>query len=105
MYNSEYYSSNQDLLSLPVSTSSSSDNIADMVENQLFVTPSKACFESSDEVQSTDFGFSSLQPLLPGLYNLVPKHWLRTWRRYIKDPELSSLPALDCTNLFCNSHG
>jgi len=45
------------------------------------------------------------QPLVPGLYNLVPKDWLRTWRRYLKDPELSSLPSLDCTSLFCNSHG
>ena len=45
------------------------------------------------------------QPLLPGLYNLVPRHWLRAWRQYTKDPNVSALPQLDCTTLLCQSHG
>jgi hypothetical protein len=43
-------------------------------------------------------------PLLPGLYNIIPKKWLQSWRRYIKDVTITSLPYLDCTVLLCQSH-
>ena len=52
-----------------------------------------------------DAAVSFQQPLVPGLYNLVPRGWLKSWRRYTKDPDLTSLPALDCSSLFCSSHG
>eukprot|EP00600_Ochromonadales_sp_CCMP1393_P005262 CAMPEP_0174968474 /NCGR_PEP_ID=MMETSP0004_2-20121128/8156_1 /TAXON_ID=420556 /ORGANISM="Ochromonas sp., Strain CCMP1393" /LENGTH=621 /DNA_ID=CAMNT_0016217715 /DNA_START=606 /DNA_END=2468 /DNA_ORIENTATION=- len=45
------------------------------------------------------------QPLVPGLYNLMPKRWLQSWRRYTKDLTVSSLPHLDCTSFLCHSHG
>lgn len=48
---------------------------------------------------------SSGQPLIPGLYNLVPKRWLKAWRSYIKDPSVKALPILDCTSLLCHAHG
>ena len=45
------------------------------------------------------------QPLLPGLYNLVPKQWLKSWRQFTKDPTMVTLPPLDCTCLLCHTHG
>jgi hypothetical protein len=45
------------------------------------------------------------QPLVPGLYNLVPKKWLQAWRRYTKDLTQNSLPHLDCATFLCHSHG
>ena len=45
------------------------------------------------------------QPLLPGLYNLVPKAWLKSWRQFTKDPTVTTLPPLDCTCLLCHAHG
>ena len=50
-------------------------------------------------------GNALVQPLVPGLYNLVPKQWLKQWRRYLKDPSVSALPPLDCTQLMCQAHG
>lgn len=47
----------------------------------------------------------SISPLVAGLYNLVPREWLRQWRRYTKDPSVNSLPLLDCTSLLCYAHG
>ena len=44
-------------------------------------------------------------PLLPGIYNLVPRYWLRSWRQYIKDPSIASFEPLDCTSLLCSAHG
>jgi hypothetical protein len=44
-------------------------------------------------------------PLKAGLYNLVPREWLRLWRRYVKDISFSELPILDCTRLLCHAHG
>lgn len=45
------------------------------------------------------------QPLLPGLYNLVPRDWLRYWRRYVKDASMEGFPLLDCAGLMCYGHG
>jgi hypothetical protein len=44
-------------------------------------------------------------PLASGLYNLVPRNWLRLWRQWMKDSTVSSLPPLDCTGLLCVAHG
>lgn len=46
-----------------------------------------------------------LQPLVPGLYNLVPKRWLKAWRHYIKDASAPFLPHLDCAAFLCQPHG
>lgn len=56
---------------------------------------------------SIEFQSSGLyqQPLVPGLYNLVPREWLRMWRRYTRDADVPSFPPLDCAGLFCSSHG
>jgi len=45
-------------------------------------------------------------PIVPGLYHLVPRSWLRAWRSFVKgDQDVKSIPALDCTCLLCNAHG
>jgi hypothetical protein len=46
-------------------------------------------------------------PLVPGIYHLVPRSWVRKWRHYNKDPSSSStsVPPIDCTSLLCHSHG
>jgi hypothetical protein len=46
-----------------------------------------------------------MQPLLPGLYNLVPRRWLKVWRQYVKDPTGAKPPPLDCTCMLCHDHG
>lgn len=45
------------------------------------------------------------QPLVPGLYNIIPREWLRMWRRYTRDADVPPFPPLDCAGLFCSSHG
>ena len=45
------------------------------------------------------------QPLLPGIYHIMPRWWLKSWRSFIKDPEVTQLPNLDLTCLLCNAHG
>lgn len=42
--------------------------------------------------------------LLPGMYHLVPRSWLRKWRHHVKDAS-AAVPLLDCTSLLCHSHG
>ena len=69
-----------------------------------------AAMTQSDWTALVDAGTASAvpdqqrQPLLPGLYNLVPKPWLRAWRQYAKDPTVTALPPLDCTCLLCPAH-
>lgn len=50
-------------------------------------------------------GLSANRPLVPGMYNLVPRSWLRIYRRYLKDPEVLAIPPVDCTKLLCYAHG
>ena len=45
------------------------------------------------------------QPLLPGLYNIVPRYWLKVWRNLYKDVNSEPLPVLDYTTLMCRHHG
>lgn len=46
------------------------------------------------------------QPLVPGIYHLVPRVWLRTWRAFVKgDKEIRRVPTLDSTCLLCSAHG
>jgi len=47
---------------------------------------------------------NELQPLVPGLYNVIPKVWLKSWRRYLKESNSGPLPPLDCTSLLCQRH-
>ena len=45
-------------------------------------------------------------PLLPGLYNLVPRTWLKKWRTYTREPTAQvPLADADCDRLLCHSHG
>lgn len=93
-----------------------------------------AVLEEQEEAQSPSTGGQPAEhhPLRPGSYNVVPREWLRVWRRYLKDPfsvvsggssgssssnsntpnACSSpyaakygLPPLDCTSLLCHNHG
>jgi hypothetical protein len=56
------------------------------------------------EAEWANHGGDLLQPLVPGLYNLVPRKWLKEWRHYIKDAKAPALPHLDCTPLICQAH-
>jgi hypothetical protein len=40
-----------------------------------------------------------------GLYNLVPKAWLKAWRGFTRDPGVLSPPVLDCSSMLCQAHG
>jgi hypothetical protein len=44
-------------------------------------------------------------PLISGLYNLVPRQWLRQYRRYLRDVDAARPPLLDCSGLLCDTHG
>lgn len=44
------------------------------------------------------------QPLIAGHYNVVPRKWLKAWRRYMKDPSVTTLPMLNCSSLLCAEH-
>jgi len=55
--------------------------------------------------QHDEVAVELLQPLIPGLYNLVPRKWLKAWRHYVKDASSEKLPHLDCTDLICQAHG
>jgi hypothetical protein len=50
-------------------------------------------------------GLNSNRPLVPGMYNLVPRYWARVYRRYLRDPEIAAIPSLDCTRMLCYAHG
>lgn len=53
----------------------------------------------------TDFAY----PLSPGQYYLLPRDWLKQWRRYLRDTSLAhpptASPAMECTRLLCVRHG
>lgn len=53
----------------------------------------------------TDFAY----PLSPGQYFLLPRDWLKQWRRYLRDTSLThpptASPAMECTRLLCVRHG
>jgi hypothetical protein len=36
-----------------------------------------------------------------GLYNLVPKAWLKAWRGFTRDPGVPTPPVLDCSSMLC----
>ena len=38
------------------------------------------------------------------MYHILPRSWLRKWRKYMKDPK-ATLPPLDNTVLLCHMHG
>ncbi len=46
------------------------------------------------------------QPLTPGLYNIIPREWLRYWRKYARDVTIPTgcLSAVDFAGLFCEKH-
>ena len=48
---------------------------------------------------------NSVTPLDPGLYHLVPRVWLSSWRGYLKDPKQSRPHPPDCSLLLCEAHG
>ena len=103
---------------LPRRSSSSFDSLADLEAypyphyagmtssspSSSFLTTMESEYLSTNDNESNN-GSSHQQPLVPGLYNLIPREWLRMWRRYTKDPDVPSVPPLDCAGLFCSSHG
>lgn len=65
-------------------------------------SPHGPCGSSSTYSPPSSSGYH--HPLLPGIYHLLPRDWLKRWRHYTKDPS-STIPLLDCTSLLCHSHG
>jgi hypothetical protein len=45
------------------------------------------------------------QPLQPGIYNIIPRQWLKSWRQYTRDHTVSALVPMDCASLICQPHG
>jgi len=45
------------------------------------------------------------QPLLPGMYHIISRSWLKKYRKYLKDSELKDLAPPDCTSFLCQTHG
>ena len=47
------------------------------------------------------------QPLVPGIYHIIPRTWLKSWRQLSRNAEsnIGKLLPLDCTNLLCSLHG
>eukprot|EP00596_Hydrurales_sp_CCMP1899_P005491 CAMPEP_0119044628 /NCGR_PEP_ID=MMETSP1177-20130426/33086_1 /TAXON_ID=2985 /ORGANISM="Ochromonas sp, Strain CCMP1899" /LENGTH=412 /DNA_ID=CAMNT_0007015033 /DNA_START=346 /DNA_END=1581 /DNA_ORIENTATION=+ len=76
---------------------------ADCISSPLSTSPNTTAILPED--LSYLLTMRSTQPLLPGLYNLVPKAWLKLWRHYAKDLNVLSVPPLDCTSMLCHSHG
>ena len=48
---------------------------------------------------------SLVGPLVPGLYTLIPRSWLKLWRQYLRDATVEQMPLLDTTSLLCTAHG
>lgn len=73
---------------------------------------------SSEDMQPATFGANSIapytlrdramteqrrQPLLPGMYHIISRSWLKKWRKYLKDSDAPLTPP-DCTSLLCQTH-
>ena len=43
-------------------------------------------------------------PLVPGVYNILPRAWCHRWRKYIKTGEGGSPPAPDTSACLCDGH-
>lgn len=67
--------------------------------------PSAADLHAIDQALLMDGEGMLQQPLVPGLYNLVPRRWLKAWRHYLKDANATFLPHLDCAAFLCQPHG
>jgi hypothetical protein len=82
----------QEQQSVLSSHNSEHDNTVDQIEEQYANLP--------------DTFSPDLSPLLPGLYNIVPRTWLKKWRTYTRDSSATHPPAdIDCARLLCHSHG
>lgn len=46
----------------------------------------------------------SICPLVPGVYNVIPKAWCHRWRKYIKNGEGGRPPAPDTSACLCDAH-
>eukprot|EP00605_Chrysophyceae_sp_TOSAG23-4_P001810 GSChrysophyteH1.ASY1.ANO1.2000.1 assembled CDS len=78
-------------------------NTDDVIEN---LGISHCNDDISPSSQHTDTAVRELSPLLPGLYNLVPRAWLKTWRTYTREPQAPAPSTdIDCSRLLCHSHG
>ena len=58
-----------------------------------------------NNIINNDEVFVNRQPLLPGLYNIIPRYWLKVWRNICKDISCEQLPDLDYATLLCRHHG
>jgi hypothetical protein len=71
------------------------------------------CLRSTDDVDGDDkqgdkkmpaLGHGTC-PLLPGIYQVLPRAWCHAWRRYIKTGEgQHPFPAPDAASLLCDEH-
>lgn len=43
-------------------------------------------------------------PLQPGMYHILPRAWLHSWRKYLKTGEGECPSAPDANELFCDAH-
>ena len=59
------------------------------------------CLTIRDEIEAS---MAALRPLLPGLYFIIPRDWLRLWRLYMKDSSIAMPPLFDCSTLLCEEH-
>jgi hypothetical protein len=60
------------------------------------------CLSVKDEFDSA---IARFRPLLPGLYHIVPRAWLRSWRQFMKDASIVRPPIFDCASVLCEEHG
>ncbi|CAM9492745.1 unnamed protein product [Phaeothamnion confervicola] len=45
------------------------------------------------------------RPLLPGIYHLMPRCWLTSWRNYVRDPAVPRPRLPEPSVLLCEGHG
>jgi hypothetical protein len=93
-----------------------SEGFEDSIVDELATASSGSSTSSSSSTRSSLI--HSVQPLVPGIYHMVPRAWLRLWRQAVKTQngsmhqqtsgiaELNGLlPSIDYTSLLCSIHG
>jgi hypothetical protein len=94
--------------------------------SQTHISSTRSLDHRTTEVYSqaamTSSGGACRQPLLPGVYHIVSRDWLKKWRNWLKgrvdtsnnnnsnnnsnnNKSSGSLPLLDCTHFLCHTHG
>lgn len=78
----------------------------EMFDNETWsiVSENVSSTASSPVMLYSDTIVANEMPVIPGLYIMVPRNWLKSWRSYIKDPLSNNLLPIDCTCLLCPTH-